>query len=63
VNQLRGADAYSGRSFCIRADGTFTQEFRKPIPVLNPQWLAPNKGMPLLNNLDNPQQPAEDCDP
>ncbi|MGA3222953.1 MAG: hypothetical protein ABSC65_04275 [Acidobacteriaceae bacterium] len=33
VNQFHGADAYDGMSFSIRVDGTFTDEFRKRIPV------------------------------
>jgi hypothetical protein len=33
VNQFHGADAYNGMSFSIRVDGTFTDEFRKRIPV------------------------------
>jgi hypothetical protein len=33
VNQFHGADAYNGMSCSIRVDGTFTDEFRKRIPV------------------------------
>ena len=33
VNQFHGADPYNGMSVSIRVDGTFTDEFRKRIPV------------------------------
>ena len=33
VNQFHGADACGGMSFSIRVDGTFTEAFRKQIPV------------------------------
>ena len=33
VNQFHGADACDGLSFSIRVDGSFTDEFRKRIPV------------------------------
>jgi hypothetical protein len=38
VNQFHGVDAYNGMSFSIRVDGTFTDEFRKriPVPTCNP---------------------------
>jgi len=36
-NQFHGADPHGGLSFSIRVDGTFTDEFRKiiPVPVYN----------------------------
>ena len=33
VNQFHGAEPYNGMSVSIRVDGTFTDEFRKRIPV------------------------------
>jgi hypothetical protein len=40
VNQFHGSDAADGLTFSIRVDGTFTDEFRRQIPVVAPDNAA-----------------------
>lgn len=40
VNQFHGSDAVEGLTFSIRVDGTFTDEFRKQIPLANSDNVA-----------------------
>jgi hypothetical protein len=40
VNQFHGSDAVDGLTFSIRVDGTFTDEFKKQIPVAAPDNVA-----------------------
>jgi hypothetical protein len=40
VNQFHGSDAVEGLTFSIRVDGTFTDEFRKQIPVADSDNVA-----------------------
>lgn len=40
VNQFHGSDAADGLTFSIRVDGTFTDEFRKQIPLAGPDNVA-----------------------
>lgn len=40
VNQFHGSDPAEGLTFSIRVDGTFTDEFRKQIPLANSDNLA-----------------------
>jgi hypothetical protein len=40
VNQFHGSDAAEGLTFSVRVDGTFTDEFRKQIPLAGPGNIA-----------------------
>jgi hypothetical protein len=40
VNQFHGSDPVDGLTFSIRVDGTFTDEFRKQIPLINDDNVA-----------------------
>jgi hypothetical protein len=53
VNQFHGSDAGSGLTFSIRVDGTFTEEFRKQIPLTASENLAATPSLWASFETDN----------
>jgi len=53
VNQFHGSDAAEGLTFSIRVDGTFTEEFRKQIPVAQVDNLAATPSLWASLNVES----------